>query len=377
MAVSQYDRYGLLDQWREVMGENIWHFNQAGGSSAPFNTDCPDVYLQDLRDEIAFAGAEAWGLLAHYLGYNPMPVWENVTLPLGRGSPFELQTIRLPRRYIQAMGQRATTLIEAGAAIVYSDANSDGVDDTATITSATALTDADEIQIFFQVADGADSAASEYYQIRPASVTITGGNAVIVVNRALCVKPAKFWDVPYDPTDVNYLIQNVADPTDATDFITAVDVYRVYNDTTTTATLIADPYYTKDTQSTWGTDVTYAGIAWIEDADLGYVRVRENSSCPEYIGKVKLYYKSGLPLVNGLMDFRLRRALVRLTNTQMPRPMECPLCKASRDKYQDDRYEPSRIPESVVDNPLGTLNGQTAAWRTILSMHLTQGGTVR
>jgi len=75
------------------------------------------------------------------------------------------------------------------------------------------------------------------------------------------------------------------------------------------------------------------------------------------------------------MDPRLRRTIVRLANAQMPRPMECPLCKAARDKYQDDRKQ-EPVPDGYQNNPFGTLNGHIAAWKYVQAQALTMGGKI-
>lgn len=372
MAVSKFDHYGLLDVWREVMFESKYHFNQVVGEGAPANSDCPNVYIQTLRDNIAIAMNQAWNMAVHYTGYNPTPIWEDVKLPLKRGRPWQLQTLRIPRRYITAIGQRNSSVIEAAASVIYSDADGDGVDDTATISVATTITNTDEIQVFFQTTDGAPAAANEYYQIRPLTVSISGGNATITGHRSLFVKPSTIWDVPYDPSDPSYQTVNAGDTQTAGDFVTKVDVYRIYNDTSTVATLIADPYWTKT--SSLGTDVTFAGIVWLEEEDSGYVRVRENGSCPEYISHMRLYYKSGKPLENSMMDVQLQKALSHLANALMPYDMELPLCTASKNRYQDDRRQSDPIP--TWDNPLGSLRGHIYAWSILKQMTLVGGGKV-
>ncbi len=70
----------------------------------------------------------------------------------------------------QEIGVETRTLI-ATVNLVYSDTNGDGLPDIATATTATALTDTDEIAVYFAAANRLDSdPVSEKYRIEPVKV---------------------------------------------------------------------------------------------------------------------------------------------------------------------------------------------------------------
>jgi hypothetical protein len=160
-----------------------------------------------------------------------------------------------------ALGQRATSLIQAGVSVVYSDPNSIGVNDTATITVNSAVAN-DEIKLYFRTADGAPTAGDARYEIEPTVITDNGAGVVTIkAHRALFVKP-KEWAREYEAFDANFNSPNIVDTGTAAGFVTAVDVYRVYTDTSAAISL----------QAADGTELqSYTGE--IIDAELGTFRL--------------------------------------------------------------------------------------------------------
>jgi len=271
MAISeQLLTYGLLGQWQRIVHENIWHFNQSNGSGTR-NEACP-VYIQEDREDVAQALNMSFHMFAQYLGYFARPIWNTERVDIGGGYPYFLQPLKLKRGgYLVEFGQRATSVIQANAAVTYSDVDGDGIDDTATITVVNA-TAVDEVQIFFRTADGAPAAADERYQIEPVKVSTSAGTITITGHRALFVKPSTIWDIPYDPTDPNGQTRNYADTANATGFVTAVDIYRVYNDTTDIGTL----------NGSLDTQTLTSGNLEIDNAEYGAFISLSLSSQPEY-----------------------------------------------------------------------------------------------
>lgn len=375
MAISEnYETHYLLNAWQRLNQENIWHFNQCAGNGAPLS-EC-GVYLQSDREQITESLLDAWDKVTTYLGYFPQPTWTVEDIPFGGGSPWQLQTLRLKYGHFIEWGQRAATLIQAGAAITYSDADGDGVDDTATMTVNGVTATAEEIQIFFRTADGAPGAGDARYQIEPVKVSVAGGVATITGHRALFVKPDTIWDVPYNPSDPNYRTRNYADTALATGFVTAVDVYRVYNDSTVQAQILSDPLLGWDMSSP-GTTVVDAALARIVNAKAGIFQARfDCGQCgPPYPQYARVYYRSGLPLANGQPDIGILRAIIRLANANMYRKL-CTFCPETAEIWNQDR-EQETIAQRHVGNPFGTLRGQVAAWITVLSRAQVKGGVLR
>lgn len=379
MAISEIAPvYELLNSWQRMNREDIWHFNQAAGAGAPLG-ECA-VYIQDDREQIAEALNEAFQLFTSYLGYYPRPVWTEETIRLGAGQPWQLQRLKVKHGYLIEFGQRATSLIQAGAAITYSDPDGDGINELATITVATTV-DVDEIQVFFRTADGATSAGNEQYQIEPLQISASGGTVTITGHRALFVSPALIWNIPFTPTDPNFRTRNYADTASAAGFVTSVDIYRVYNDTTTTGQLISDPIWT-DGSDLSGNVLTSADVR-ITDAIRGRFEVRTDCAavltCTGPIEAVRVYYRSGYELVNGQMDNQLLRGIIRLANANMYRRL-CTFCPETAEIWEQDRT-PAGAAENPVatryaNNPFGLFKGQVASWLTVLARTLPSGGAM-
>jgi hypothetical protein len=324
--------------------------------------------LQPQRDEVALALNNAYNKIVGVLEYYPRPTWitEEIT-PLHWSNPYQLQTLQTRYKHLIEFGSRGTTVISAGQAVVYSDVDGDGVDDTATITvAAGSLTNTSEIQIFFQVADGAPAAADELWEIEPATVALVGANFVITAHRSLFVKPSTIWAVPYTYDAGNLDTPHYADIQVAGDFVTAVDVYRVYNDTTNAVQLVSDDYIGTCNCSAVTSTYSAAG-ARITNPRLGIFEVRPTAcGCNGFIESVKINYRAGLALVRGAVDPTLAEAIIRYANTHFGQP---PLALSDRvnEKWTYDRSPEDRelLTPDVIHNPFGIQRGSVFAWRTI------------
>lgn len=366
----------LLNAWQRVMLEEIWAFNQVQGKGAPLNDGC-QPYTQLEREPYARALDQALQRVAKYLGYWPRPKWFTMDIRLGSGTPFYNQIQQTEWLKLIEFGTRNVAVIQQAAAIVYSDPNGDGINTLATITVPTTLTNPDEIQIFFRVSDGAAAAADARYQIEPATVSISGGNAVITAHRALFVKPS-IWARPYELTDPNNREINSADTQVALDFVTAVDVYRVYNDTTTQVQALA--YDNTVLQSSDGIIV----LSDLGEFQLPWVCANWPTICKGVPVKLRVYYHAGHPLVYGDMDALLQEAIIRLSNTLVPDKF-ISTCNRAFDRWSQDRYPAvSRVDGGFVAtrhmseiNPLGTnTNGATFAWDTVQNFMIPRGGKI-
>lgn len=364
MAISkQVENNNLLNAWARVMNEMPFIFNQATGKGAPLNNNC-DVYIQPEREDIARALDAAIKKMARVLRYWPRPKWFTDTINLSSSSAWS-QIWKPPSSgKIIELGQRAATLIKADAPIVYSKSPAGSViDNLATITvPARTLTNPDEIQIFFRVADGAYAAGDLRYQIEPASVAMSGTDFVITADRALFVKPNTFWDVPFKLDDPNFTERNYADTSTAADFVAAVDVYRVYNDATTPIDIL------DQTDAVLG---SFDGAIW--DARLGLVELSD--ACCSYVQscqyplKVRVHYRAGEALTYGLMDSELEDAIVRLANTLMPQPL-CAFRTRALDRFNQDREAPvdgngnAILSDADQHNDFGNfMRGTVWAWK--------------
>jgi len=366
MAVSEIPTLKLLNHWQRLMQENIWRYNGVQGTGVP-RSHAADAYLQPGRDEVALALDNAVSKIVDVLEYYPRPVWiTEEMIPLRWSSPYQLQTLNTRYKHLIEFGSRGTTVISAGAAVVYTDSDGDGVTDTATITVATSVTDSAEIQIFFRTADGAPAAADELWEIEPTVISISGGVATITAHRSLFVRPDTIWAVPYTYDAGNLDTPHYADIGNAGDFVTAVDVYRVYNDTTNAVQLVSDDYI-DNCDCTAVTSTNSAAGARITNKRLGVFQVRASScGCNRSYEAVKINYRAGLALVRNAIDPTLAEAIIRYANTHFGQP-PCALYERVKEKWTYDRDPEDRelLTPDVIHNPFGIQRGAIFAWRTI------------
>lgn len=376
MAVTDVTTWKLLNRWPEIMEANSYLFNQITGQGVPMPQDCGQrsLYIQRDRDMIADALHDAVTNAAASLNFYPRPTYCSERITLGKGVPLERQTLMTRWKHLAAFGRRATSLIEAGAAVTYSDANGDGVLDTATITLVLATdVSADEIQVFFRTADGAPNAADDLWQIEPLRVVKSGLNVTITGSRALFADPG-VWAIEYDPP--SFVEKYHGDVGNAAYFVTAVDVYRVYTDSTNALVFNADPLLDC---SVTGLDsnVTFTAVGRIVDAEIGSFMARRSDGCPPYlpVETIDVQYLAGLPLVNGLMDRRLEKALIRYSNTLMGQQPES-FCQRQLNMWQWDTkvLDPNALPAYLASNPLGLAQGAVETWRVVSKMALPGGG---
>jgi hypothetical protein len=170
--------------------------------------------------------------------------------------------------------------------------------------------------------------------------------------------------------------------TDAADFVTLVDVYRVYADATNAVTLAVDPIFAWCCNSgNLTADVTQAGLAWLEDARLGIFRVRlDPAVCWRYgVQYVELHYQAGMDWQYQDMDSELAMAMVHLANTLMPQK-PCEICNQANASWQEDvnvKVQRAGKGGSYVESdpsPFGTQVGAHRAWQIVENRLIMSGG---
>ena len=251
-----------IDTWGQILGINPAHLNQGATATVmPGSSSCDVVYTQwnwqtrtdrASREDIALAIATAEEDIAKAIGFWPAPRWiyEEVHQYPRYHRPDMVQyggldvrgyakAIRANYGKVIAPGRRDVTLVgtvlTTGVApgLVYSDADGDGVVDTATVTVATTLTDACEVKVYF-----AGHAGEMEWEIRPARTkAIAGGNFVATFWAWQLIDP-DLWEAlpgPTEPESIDWDENHVGGAPPATiydNLVTSVDVYREFNDTT-------------------------------------------------------------------------------------------------------------------------------------------------
>ncbi len=268
-----------LDQWAEIMGINPVSWNQL--SSPMFqNNVCGEIFYQYSwqhsdrigRDDIARAIREAELEMAGEAGFNLLPDWtaaERLPYPQphmpgaysawGTNPRGMFNSVELRKGHVISGGQRAKTLIRAGAAMVRSDVDGDTFQETVTVTVPVTITDTNEIRVYYPTKSGADP-----WEIRPITVAISGGFATIQFKVWQIVVASKMDRLDAAPLDAD----------DAANYETTVDVYRVYNDPSVQVSFLwenSGPYSDCCGSCAACTLGSQVGCFHIRDARLGIV----------------------------------------------------------------------------------------------------------
>jgi hypothetical protein len=256
--------------------------------------------------------------------------------------------------------------------VVYTDEDNDGVDDTATVSFATTLTDPCEIEI---VPFGRDPTAREW-RIRPLEKTISGGTFTATGPRWLFMNPDNWLTVD------EFMLDN------DTNFLTLVDAYRHYNDNT------------QHGQFVWEAEGECTEVPCAETCQNGCVeviRARTGSFeiYPATYGSgawakttwtlnrtpdaVRIWYYAGYrdSLCNGCYNLGpLEEAIVRYANVLLPaHPCGCQL---TRQRYKEDNEVQEVVTPDMVsaEASFGTMkNGAVYAHSVVKSIRpLGRGG---
>lgn len=399
-----------LATFAKILGLHPLHFEQVRLEGV--ETLCHDIYFQWEwqnsdhvgREEMARVIAEAEEKIEQALGYRLAPTWErDEWIPTVR--PYNPEFINYNSRDIRGFNQlvrakwgwfisggiRSQTLIEAGAAIIYTDVDGDGYDETATVIVATTFTDIDEIKIFYPGESG-----SEAWEIRPTKVSISGGNATIIFRRELVVIPEKL--------DLFDIAGAEALGTTDADFLDEVDVYRRYNDPQLQATFLWEPwgsgcgacsgegcshcaYSTQNgclmlRSNPRSSLVVYQPATWNED-DLTFDSVSWAVSRQPDIAR--LYYYSGFRDKSSTYPSRMAKEWEPIVAHMAAAMLDRPPCDCSADVWRRYRQDLSldsgdedglpifRTPSGLLDNPFGPRRGEVDAWKKVRSQIIAQG----
>ena len=397
-----------LARWAELMGINPLHFagvqldgdgntpdlQNATGCSQPWPQYSWQAHDSESRESVAEAIATAEANIEAALGYRLLPEWQvDEWRPTARPYRPELvqygtydlrgfyRTIETRWGMVVSGGQRAVDTIEEGAAITWSDGDSDNYKETGTVSVATTVTDSEEIRVYYPGHLGEDG-----YEIRPVSIDLSGGMATITFSRHLAVAEARN----------EALVWSAAPGDDDAAFLTTVDVGRVYNDPSTMATLVWEP-------ADWcGCDIVGSGTCSIcsytvqtacilpRKPDLGLIAYHPASydaatdSWSEVTPAVdrdpdlvRLWYRAGLRDMGRQWPTRelsadWERAVAFYAASLLDRGV-CSCASAAVARWQVDlaaergaeELETYRSTPALLDNPLGTRRGAVYAWRRV------------
>lgn len=401
-----------LDNWFAWAGVNPLHANQLYADPI---TLCGQPWMSHpwqasdriSREDLALAIRQAESDIESYLHYRLRPTWEvDEWKPTDRPYRPEFinfnnqdirgfsQTARLGWKHFISGGVEAKTLVQADAAIVYSDADADGYKETATITVAVNFPSACEVALYFPNSNAMVPAGGlDEWEIRPAKASISAGSATIVVRRELLVKPELLEEVIPSASDP---VQRALVATDDANFLTAVDVYRHYNDPQLQVNLLWEPY---GCDACGGTGTDCAVCAFSVQSGCFLVRGDpRNSIVPfhpatwdaatlsftqEALAQgrqpdiLRAWYLAGLrDKTFDCPTFQMAREWEYTVAVYAASLLDRPICncenaKAWVDRWQLDRSEKPaeggvrQISSADLDNPFGTRSGAIYAWKRV------------
>jgi len=392
-----------LDRWAQIVGLDPRHFRQVTTTKKPV-TSCTKVWKQYSwqesdqvgRYDVADAIQQAEKIFAQYLGYKLLPTWEYAerqrtpkpaTPELYHASTYDPTGYRLAVQanwaHFVESGLETKSLVVAATDIDWSDEDTDGYFETATITCTavdawgSAITNEDELAVYYPGESGADA-----WEIRPLqSVSISGGIATI-----------KMWRHQLGLPDlIEALEPEAIDGDDDDVFLTTVDVYRHYNNTATQCTLIwGDNLYNCGScgTSTGCCEVcgqmTQTGCLMPKDYRRGWLTYRaaeydsdedEWSSacltCGRNPDQLLLYYRAGLQDMSKTypkiqMSPQWERAVAFYALALLDRPVcDCAPIKGISNKWREDLMKNTSFQTGVLNNPLGTTRAAQFAWNMI------------
>lgn len=391
-----------LDQWRQLMGVNPWHFWRIAGAKVPITSGCSPLTFsypwqyaeQASRDDIRRALVYAERVFAQYARFNPATKFERIKVSYpdtgaDRAAQWQSfmaggrwQQFLLPLGEIQKIGAEAWEFIGTFN-VSLSDNDGDGLQEAFSLT-APATCSADEIEVYFGSADRFDgSSIGPRWKIAPVRATVAGGVATIKGGRWLLAKPALQEALDSKPIEES----------NANNFATSVDVWRHYVDTTVQGQFVwptrpmgcgscpdvstgFDPsaYYVQSARfgvrnarlgAVFGESAAPSLLA--EDWVLGYP--------PDY---VEIYTYSGIPTSNGVMSQDTARTIARFATAEIARAIcGCEGTMPELARWQKDLAvsggdESVQLAFGLLGNPFGTRQGQVYAWQQVQELTIAQ-----
>jgi len=395
-----------IGRWFYWMGVHPLHGNQVEVAGLAPATGCQQPWLQHSwqaadrmgREELAMAIVTAENNIETQLGYRLLPSWEedewratvrpydptlvNISGATARGYR---QIVKGKWGHFITGGVETKTLIAAGVAIGWSDADGDGYDETGTvpvppITVPTTVTDPCEIAIYYP-----GKAAANEWEIRAVSVSIAAGLVTITFRRENTVLETK----------QEMMGAKAVDGLDDAMFLDEVDIYRRWNDPQTQVTMMWEPTGSCDCGSTTcpqciyavqagclhlrgepiGSLIAYTPATWDAAAQAFYSTEWSVGRLPDI---VKLYYLAGLggraDCPRRSMDWLWEKTVADYAAALMERPIcDCATASDRVTKAQADlafsggasELSSYNLSSSDLDNPFGTRRGAVMAWKQV------------
>lgn len=396
MRTAIHENLLSIKEFCEFIGLNPWYMSQIG-QGVPLRSRGQTEFsmfqyayqnAEHLsREEIAqaivdaeymFAGvAKYWPapkfIVAEQVSPNPYHTAELYSTMYRR--KFFHKTVETRYRKIQAIGTRTLTEAEADVAVTRADNDGDGITEVFTATATVpAGTLASEVKCFFSEGDRVDLDLLEC-EIRPVRVSVSGVTATITGAAYLLVPPDL--EIVLDPDDL--------DATDATTYVTTIDVYTETVDLSQGGQLQWEIPDCISTPCTVDVNTPCFGGRNAEIGILSYIPATYTAATetwardyPDYgwrdPDRIFVNYRAGYPRDSRTneMDRTHRDIIARMAAALLPN-------KTCGDKRADQRLhvyqQPPRddanaalLSDFVANNPFGMARGFVEAWR-MMAIH--------
>lgn len=286
------------------------------------NDFCSNIWMKGERDHLTRFLAAAQEDLESILGYPIGERWIE-----GERHSLITSTIVTGWGKVTAVGKRASTLIEAGVMVDWTNIH---LADIVVPYVGDPPATQDEVYVYH---------AGTTFEITPSSIAVGGGQIVIRVPRCRMVRP-EFADNPEDGWKYE----------DGTKFADSVDVWRVYTDTN------HGVYQCRNGCGCTTALTPINAFLQIEDGEVGELISRPadcSTNCCSHATLVA-NYKAGRPT-----SVREREVVIRFAHSKMPAP-PCG-CDGLKNTWAADKEPPeSRVFTGMrLNNPFGL---SKAAW---------------
>lgn len=416
-----------LDRFAKIFQINPVHF--AGGAGAtvwPAYGMCNHVWPQwawqanDVvsREEIAAAIAAAEAQIEQVLGFNMAPRWhaqEVVQWPKpqrpeatihGANTKGLARSLKARWGRVISPGRRTLFALGLDAAVVFSDDDGDGFEETATITISPVdpyTDDLRKVKVYFAGKNGAPE-----WEIRPVnsrSITVGLDTITITADSWLFIDPA-LWEAY--PTEQGF---QAIDVSTSANYVTVVDVYYEYTDTTAVSSQILWAQEHASSYAVWPQTCTNCGGAGcpvcglsvqdgcfaIRNANAGMLAPfpaayndttlqwdRSTAAVYREPDMVRLWYQAGAISERYLagdtddpLDDYWAEAIAYLAASRLPKKVcDCSNLGIVFDELQRDlsAQPPSRtiylgiLAPAMITNPFGSRVGEYRAWLMISTL---------
>lgn len=330
----------VLARYAQLIGYPECQFFGVAGAPGQIDPQCRTIWLKSERDMVLKYLLEAQEELEGQVGYPLKARW------IADEKPYKCPVEARWNKIIEA-GVRAEDEVSLGEAV---DLTSDPAV-VGPILNVT-FTDISEVRVYHPTGD---PCALTPVEIHPSCVTIADGELIIEIPRCRLVTEAA---ADNDRGGIDYA--------DDDNFEDEVDVTRVYNDTSTNATLVWPHRCTSECSAACCTEYTRDGCMYIRNAEMGIIDVLPATySGGEWVasclaGKpqiVRLNYRAGMdPLT-----YQAEDALLRLAHAKMPNePCGCDIAQRL---WERDRFIPKIMTAERANNPFGINDGAWIAWK--------------